>query len=330
VISAVAFSARTGHASNAASASLVAGAVALIALLIVFSARQRRARVVAASLIALLAVAELLWWNAASRLNAESRRNYAVLEAPTGADADAIAVLETAIVVDHRSGRYPRLEVLGLGGAWQNLAMVRGWEAINGYNPLRIGSYDRLVAPGEENWDISHRRFPSSFANYDGPLARSLGLTYLVLGQPLDRIPALSTQPAAELMFAGPPVWIYRLAGAMPRALLNPDDAATLPRQAAVSCSEKSSTVKIESLRPGRVELVTTSACDGLLTLHDSYYPGWIAEIDGQPAPIRRTHQLFREVAVPAGRHRVVFRFAPFSLSNLESVLKARFESDAR
>jgi hypothetical protein len=330
VISAIAFSARTGHAPDAARESVGAGAVMLTALLIVLGARQRRARVIAASLVALLAVAELLWWNAASRLNAEGRRNYAVLEAPTGAEADAIAVLETAIARDHRGGEYPRVEVLGLGGAWQNLAMVRGWEAINGYNPLRIAWYDRLVAPGEENWDVSHRRFPSSFANYDAPLARSLGLTYLVLGQPLDRIPALSRAPAAELMFAGPPVWIFRLSGAMPRAFLHPNHPATVPGQPALlSSSEQAGTVRIEVSRPARAELVTASAGDSLLILHDNYYPGWVAEVDHRPVPIRRSHQLFRQIDVPAGRHRVVFRFAPLTLSNLESALNTKVDIDA-
>ena len=326
VVWAVVFSSRTGHALNAARESLVTGAVMLVILLLVLGARQRRARVIAAAFVTLLAVAELLWWNAASRLNAESRRNYAVLEEPSGAEGEAIAALETAIAADRRGGKYPRVEVLGLGGAWQNLAMVRGWEAINGYNPLRIGWYDRLVAPGEENWDVSHRQFPSSFSNYSGPLARALGLTYLVLGQPLDRIPALSTPPAAELMFAGPPVWIYRLAGAMPRALFGSGD--TSPGQLDVSSSsEKASIVKLESLRPGRVVLDTTSEVDGPLLLHDSYYPGWVAEVDGQPAPVRRTHLLFREVDVPAGHHRVIFRFAPFSLSNLEATLTSKVDT---
>jgi hypothetical protein len=315
VVWAVVFSARTGHALNAARESLVAGIVMLAAILILSVARRRPARIMAAALVTLLAVAELLWWNAASRLNAESRSGYAVLEAPTGAEASAIAVLETAIAADHRSGEFPRVEVLGLGGAWQNLAMVRGWEAINGYNPLRIGLYDCLVAPSEENWDVSHRRFPPSFANYDGPLARALGLTYLVLGQPLDRIPELSTPPAAELMFAGPPVWIYRVADAMPRAFLGSDDAKTTSEQSAV---------KIDSVRPGRVELVTKSAAYGLLVLHESYYPGWVAEVDGQLVPVRRIHLLFRGVEVPAGSHRVVFRFAPFSLSNLDAALNSK------
>jgi hypothetical protein len=160
--SAVMFSARTGHALDAAREAMIAGAVMLIAVLILSSARRRPARVAAAGLVSLVAIAELLWWNAASRLNAQSRSFYAVLEAPTGAEANAIALLETSIAADHRRGDRPRVEVLGLGGPWQNLAMVRGWEATNGYNPLRIGLYDRLVSPGEENWKVSQRRVATS------------------------------------------------------------------------------------------------------------------------------------------------------------------------
>jgi hypothetical protein len=326
VVSAIEFSARTGHALDAARESLVAGMVMLAAaVLIFFGARCRPARVLAAAIVTLLAIADLLWWNAASRLNAQSHNDYAVLEAPVGADADAIAVLETNIAADHRKGDWPRVEVLGLGGPWQNLAMVRGWEAINGYNPLRIGWYDRLVSPGEENWDVSQRRFPPSFDNYNGSLAQALGLTYLVLGQPLDRIPGLPTPAAAELLLAGPRVWIYRIAGAMPRArILASGDAQTSSGQPTVLISSgMPGLAKIDSFRPGRVELVTTLTADGLLVLHDSYYPGWVAEVDGKPVPIRRTDMLFRAIEVPAGNHHVTFRFIPFSLSNLSAALNA-------
>src|SRR5260221_2345734 len=346
--SAIAFSARTGHALDAAREAGVAGAVMLVTVLILFSGRQRPARVAAAALVTLVAVAELLWWNAASRLNAESRSLYAVLEAPTGAEATAITLLETAIAADHRRGEHPRVEVLGLGGPWQNLAMVRGWEATNGYNPLRIGWYDRLVAPGEENWKASQRRFPPSFDNYDCALARALGLTLLVLGLPLDRSPGLAAPPAADLLLPGPPVWIYRLAGAMPRARIfgrseiakadatRPDgggpvepsvdraliDGAMASRQSSPPpSSDNPSVVKIESSRPGRVVAVTTTKADGLLVVHDSYYTGWIAESDGKGAPIPRGEILFRAVEVPAGIHPVTFRFAPFSLANLHAAL---------
>jgi hypothetical protein len=238
------------------------------------------------------------------------------------------------IAADHRRGEYPRVEVLGLGGPWQNLAMVRRWEATNGYNPLRIGIYNRLVSPGEENWMVSQRQFPPSFDNYNCPLAQAIGLTYLVLGQPLDRLPGLANPPPAELLLAGPPVWIYRLDGAMPRARMfdrfeakgrllsealpdRPLDAQTVSGQS----SESPGVVKIESSRPGRVEMLAKSKAGGLLVLHDTYYPGWIAEMDGKSAPILRANRLFRAVEVPAGTHHVTFRFAPFSLDNLRTAL---------
>jgi hypothetical protein len=342
VAGAIVFSARTGHASDAAREFLLGGVVMLVATLILFSARRRQNRVMAAALVALLSVAELLWWNAASRLNAQSRSDYAVLEAPTGAAAEAIALLETAIAADHRRGDRPRVEVLGLGGPWQNLAIVRGWEATNGYNPLRIGWYDRLVSPGEENWDVSQRRFPRSFDNYNCALAQALGLTYLVLGQPLDRVPGLPVPPVADLLLAGPPVWIYRIAGALPRArivrrldvaAIGPTsagqpfiDAQEAARQFTVLSSRATLGLpKVVSWSPRRIELVTTSIANGLLVLSDVYYPGWIAEVDGKPAPILRADMLFRAVEIPAGSHRVTFRFVPFSISNLFAALNAEF-----
>jgi uncharacterized membrane protein YfhO len=51
-------------------------------------------------------------------------------------------------------------------------------------------------------------------------------------------------------------------------------------------------------------------------------YPGWVAEIDRRTVPILRANVLFRAVEVPAGSHRVVFRFAPFSLDNLTDALR--------
>ena len=59
-----------------------------------------------------------------------------------------------------------------------------------------------------------------------------------------------------------------------------------------------------------------------MLALHDIYYPGWVAEIDGERVPILRADVLFRGLEVPAGRHRVQFHFAPFALDNLRDALK--------
>jgi hypothetical protein len=340
--SAIAFSARTGHGPDATREALIAFAVMSAAGLFLYTMRGKDARALAAKVVTLAAVAELMWWNTASRLNAEPWNIYAVLEAPSGSDAAAIALLESSIAADQHRGNYPRVEVLGLGGPWQNLAMVRRWEAINGYNPLRIGLYDRLVSPGEQNWDVSQRQFPPSFSNYDCSLAMDLGLTYLVMGSPLQALPGLSALPSSQPLLSGPPVWIYRIPGALPRVSMvskftteamrldrgpfshakhgdPPDDVQ--PRERGSEAPQPAGTAKIEFSAPGRLDVVTSSTTAELLVVHDLYYPGWVAVVDGRRMPIDRADLLFRAVEVPAGMHHVTFVFAPFSLENLKTAL---------
>jgi hypothetical protein len=57
------------------------------------------------------------------------------------------------------------------------------------------------------------------------------------------------------------------------------------------------------------------AARDGYLVLTDAYYPGWTATVDGQPAEIERADIMFRAVKIPAGQHRVEFRYQPQSFS---------------
>ena len=47
--------------------------------------------------------------------------------------------------------------------------------------------------------------------------------------------------------------------------------------------------------------------------LHDLYYPGWVAEIDGKATPILRADVLLRALEVPAGTQaELVFDQTPF------------------
>ena len=78
---------------------------------------------------------------------------------------------------------------------------------------------------------------------------------------------------------------------------------------------------RIISWRPDRMEVEVDNKQPGILVVHETYYPGWVAEVDGIPARILPTNVLFRGVELTAGYHRVVFRFEPFSLANLRSAL---------
>ena len=65
---------------------------------------------------------------------------------------------------------------------------------------------------------------------------------------------------------------------------------------------------------PNQVNVQLSTSRPGYLVLADTFYPGWIAEVDGVPSLIIRANAMFRAVAVPAGEHRVEFKYRPSSV----------------
>jgi uncharacterized membrane protein YfhO len=53
----------------------------------------------------------------------------------------------------------------------------------------------------------------------------------------------------------------------------------------------------------------------GILVLTDSFYPGWNAYVNGRQEKIYRANLFFRAVPLPAGNHRVEFRYEPRSFA---------------
>ena len=47
-----------------------------------------------------------------------------------------------------------------------------------------------------------------------------------------------------------------------------------------------------------------------VLRLADLYYPDWKVTVDGKPERLLRADHVMRAVVVPAGRHKVEFKFA--------------------
>ena len=115
---------------------------------------------------------------------------------------------------------------------------------------------------------------------------RSVGVRYVLTpaGQSLPQSPS-----TLRLVFRSPSTRIYQLAGASPYF-------------AAPGCQVTSS---------DRQSAVVTCSQPATLTRRETWLAGWSALVDGQPAPIHRVDGLFQAIAVPPGRHRITFSFAP-------------------
>ena len=126
-----------------------------------------------------------------------------MLESAAEEDVAPLRLITQEIARRQREGARPRVEIIGLDGPWQNLSVVRRLEATTGYNPLRIGIYDRFVSPGEVSALAESRRFPASFASYDCALARALGLEFLVLDRPIEQLRQTRRPARLETLLAG-------------------------------------------------------------------------------------------------------------------------------
>jgi len=62
------------------------------------------------------------------------------------------------------------------------------------------------------------------------------------------------------------------------------------------------------------LELDVNAGSRGLLVLSEVFYPGWKAEVNGQPARIWKTDYALRGIVVPAGRSHVALHYAPLTV----------------
>lgn len=88
---------------------------------------------------------------------------------------------------------------------------------------------------------------------------------------------------------------VYENQNASPRASLN------------------NGTTSILSYEPERIVIKTENDTADTLTLTDTWYPGWIARVDEAPISIQKTGT-FRSVAIPPGKHTVMFTYQPKSV----------------
>jgi hypothetical protein len=72
----------------------------------------------------------------------------------------------------------------------------------------------------------------------------------------------------------------------------------------------RSGDVQMESW-PGGARLAVGAPEGGLLVVNDTFYPGWVATVNGAPTPILWTNYLFMGVPLEPGTHTVLLEYRP-------------------
>lgn len=68
------------------------------------------------------------------------------------------------------------------------------------------------------------------------------------------------------------------------------------------------------ALSPTHTRVQVNSPCDCPLIVRDTWFPGWVSLVDGQPAPIERAEDIFRSVLLTPSTHTVDFYYRPYWL----------------
>ncbi len=75
---------------------------------------------------------------------------------------------------------------------------------------------------------------------------------------------------------------------------------------------DSSATMVLDVYKPDRLEYTSKAASEQLAVMSEIYYDhGWKAYIDGKPAPYFRVDWTLRGMRIPAGEHKIEFKFEP-------------------
>jgi hypothetical protein len=229
-----------------------------------------------------------------------------------------------------------RAEIFGLGGDWQNAAMVYGIEQTLGYSPLRRADYAAATGAYQNNHE-PERRLTAAFTGYDSPLARLLGIKLIVTGQSIEKILPPQAHRSLRLVDQVGGAFLYENDAVLPRVLLvgraEPDDGS-LPDDPearvtiaglAAPAGEPGVAGQAGILARSRDELrlAATAGRPAYLVINELYDPGWTARTAaGERLELLRANGLFRAIALPAGATEISLRYEPLARRPLVDMIR--------
>ena len=160
-----------------------------------------------------------------------------------------------------------------------------------GFDPLLTTPFRKMVETyGKFRTD---RLFEVDPENYDA--LKLFGVRYVISSEYSPAFLKLKDNPHYRLLGSMPTFYrVYEYLAAQPPFSWEGSAAAEVARSA---------------WEPENRTFQVRAAADGKLALHEQFFPGWTATIDGKSAAVASWAGAFQAVTVPAGEHTVEFRY---------------------
>lgn len=213
-----------------------------------------------------------------------------------------------------------------------NISSVYGIESVDGYDPIYLESYAKLVSawkgndPKEQTPSFNRIITPQVI---DSPITNLINVKYLLSFDEIKSPDFIKVLEEGETK-------LYLNTKALPRAFFASEvkkvnneneevatliDKTTDPRiitsQTFYFQKQKiNATANIENYTDQSISIKTNSNKTAPLIVTNPFYPGWNAYIDGKKTNIQKVDFMFQSIIVSEGEHLVKFKFEPKSFYN--------------
>ena len=205
----------------------------------------------------------------------------------------------------------------GYRGLYDNYGSLYDVMDIRGISPLFLDSTHAIIQSDLINplaWELFAVKYV--FTDWD-----SLPVPSEIIGNGQDRYGAVNLhrlrdpRPFAMMIYDTVTADSDESARAMMADIaFNPRRTIILNRDVEITDGDTSvSTANVIHFAPEQFAIEVDTSQQGVLSVANPDYPGWLATIDGQSADIIRAYGALQAVIVPPGKHTIAFTFDPIS-----------------
>ena len=240
---------------------------------------------------------------------------------PNEKDKEILAKMDSRIPADSSYFR-----VFNLQNPFNENFTAYHFNAIGGYHPAKLRTYQELIEKelSQESAAVANV-LQSNSAGLDSvhmPALNMLNARYLIAKHPNTGVTSFSIQNRGALG----PAWLVHSVKVVKDAKeemaafasLNPKETAVIQQAYRASLSGTASSwsgegsIKLEKNDNDIIDYTFNSNAEQFAVFSEVFYDaGWKAVVDGKEAPILKVNYVLRGLLMPAGQHKIQFRFEP-------------------